>query len=301
MDGAAVQEKEDDTIYEGLDEFFNQELADSIDKRTENLPSAPSRTDPEADAYTEDGRYIPLVSTAEEKASQVTEERDFDEPPLSEKAAFNLNNLLNILTKGSSRLCVQYKKGATKKDLAQYTHKHDLVKGNAWQLLEYLAPLRRGDILRCCNYGDILYYTPFAHGNLFHNPLNREKIVEQETAEKLKLLEMINKERGRRPMMLRMADCENIISEFAQLIKINKEQREAIQILLQLHTHEKFNHEMVNYLRDNVATLARRSAQQDKDIQELKKRLPPLPVPDTPVTLAAQPTEQAPVEPLKEQ
>jgi hypothetical protein len=135
---AATQEdeaKQPDIIWEGTDEYFNQELADSIDKRVEDRKSAPSRTDPEAPAFDEQDRYIPLVSEKKEKGKKEKSVANnevllFEESPLSEKAERNLNILLNILTKGSSRLAVQYRRGATKKDLSQYTHKHDLVKGN---------------------------------------------------------------------------------------------------------------------------------------------------------------------------
>ncbi len=271
------EEQEEALLYEGLEEFFNQELADSIEKRIENRPSAPFRTDPNQEPFGEDDKYIPLVEGVtlmkEGEKDPLPEAAALEAPKTSHQALRQLNILLNVLTKGSSRLAVQYRRGCTKKDLVGYTSKFDLLKGNLWELLECLAPLRRGDVWRCATYGDTLYHTPFAHGNVFHNPLERKKLIEQETAEKLKLLEEINKERGRRPTLLRVADCERIIGEFGQIIKHCGEQRDAIQILLQLHTHEKSSQELVNYLRANVGTLTRQVKQQDEQIQELKKQL----------------------------
>lgn len=260
-------DSDESITWEGTDEYFNQELADSIDKRLAAEPSAPFRTDQEAPAFTEDNRYIPLVSQPKEgdvkgtgSKSDEQEKLPFDEEPMSEMAYKNMNMLLNILTKGSSRLVVRHLRGGTKTDLSIYTHKFHLVKDNTWELLECLAPLRRGDVWRCCTVGDVLYHIPFAHGNLFHDPLQRAKLVEQEAAEKVSVMHLINKNRNKIATQLRVAECERAISEFGQALKQCTEQRDAIQMLLQLHTHEKFNHEMVNYLRDNLGKMNKQLA-----------------------------------------
>jgi hypothetical protein len=101
----------------------------------------------------------------------------------------------------------------------------------------------------------------------------REKILEQETAEKMKLLEEINRGRKNKPVHMRLAQCEQFLAQFHDITKTCKEQRDAIQILLQLHSHEKSSQEMVNYLRDNMGKLNHAVKQQDQQMSELKKKI----------------------------
>lgn len=237
-----------------LDEFFNLELAKKMEERPQK--SAPFRTnesDPSEDPNDND-KYIPLITKEAEKPWP----EPFDEKALSEKAYKRLNIIFTLLIQPCSRIAVKYRKGATLADTKRYTHSFSLIEDNLYILLELLAPLRRGDVWSCTTYGDVLYHTPFATHNIFRDPNVRQKSAEEEAEVKLQFLEKLNKKTRKIKMQLRIAEIEAALMGLQALSKTMVAQSNAIQTLLMLSTQEKFNHEMVGYLRDNMGNLTRK-------------------------------------------
>ncbi len=188
--------------------------------------SAPFRTDPEAPHKDEKGKYIPQILSEEERQKVATievPEKIFSclEAKPSLKAWKNFSLLFNLLTEQSSRLAVDYQRGASQKDLARYTHRFHLVNDNMIELLELLAPLRRGDCWSCTVYGDILCHTPFASRNVFGDPNYRKRVHEEEAMAKIAYIKALEKETKGKGQSVklgyRVAELELAIKAFKDL------------------------------------------------------------------------------------
>lgn len=245
----------EENLYEGLEEPYSLDLEKKIaEVRTKHAPApAQTRTSFEDESHTDNGVYIPEVSGPEDEPH---EKLPFDELPMSDVASERMNVILNMLTKGSSRIVVVYRKGATEADTRKYTDRFDLLKDNPWALLKSLDHMRRGDVWRCTTRGNVLHHTPLAEGNIYSDPTLSKKLAEQAKAAQeqsiKKALDEVNLASKKHHFGLRLTALERFVGGLERLIRTTEEQHHAIQTLISLHTYEKHSAEMVSYLRDNI-------------------------------------------------
>lgn len=249
------QDEEDEIYWENDADELDEEMKAKLDP--DNLPRAPFRTDPEAPNTDEKGKYIPQVLTEEqrnEKEYLVAIERlGCTEKKPSRKAYKNFSLYFNLLSEQSSRIAVSYQRGATLKDRNKFTHCFHLVDGNGFELMESVAHLKRGDVWACTIYGDELWHTPMADRNILRDPKYRARHHEEEAAAKLKYLEKLNKIASpKKTLGLRLTEVEEALKGVVEVTKIYQQQQTTISMLLNLRTKDKYNHEMVEYLREQA-------------------------------------------------
>lgn len=262
------------------EEIYWENDADELDEemkaKLENTPSAPFRTDPDAPSTDERGNYIPQVLTEEERADKeyqlAIERLGFVEKPPSKKAWKHFSLYWNLITEQSSRLAVSYMRGATLKDRKKYTHCFHLLDGNPNELLESISHLKRGDVWACTIYGDELWHTPMAGRNVLRDPKYRARQHEEEAAAKLAFLEKLNKITSpKKSLQIRVTELEMAIKGIVEVTKIFQQQQNTISMLMNLRVKEKYNHEMVEYLRQQ-ASIHERQVKEIHEVQNLTLR-----------------------------
>ena len=242
-----------------LDEGINEANA-KADKEV------PVRTGPVTDTSMpdreKDGTYIVrVVGDHDPPLPPMThKEKAMKEGFASEKAWERWRILKATLMQPTSRVFIQRLNGATEADLKNYTHQFDLIKGVAWELLTLLAEFKQGDVWLCTIVGDILYHLPERRFNLFLDPLVREKMVEMDAEVRFRALKKaIDADKANRSVHERHARLimlEKQVQEWLKdaeiFMKAFKQQQQAVQIMLKLGEKEKYNHDLILYLRDNV-------------------------------------------------
>lgn len=251
--------KEDEPFF--LPSFFDEELHAVMAKKIEDAEQneAPFRTDenePAHDEESSDNRFIPLIEDQNEGEVKNATKQVFDEIKASPKAIEHWKIIATTLSVPTSRIALLFKRNSTEKDLQSYSHRFHLINDNAWDLFSLLAGFKRGDIWMCTVAEDYLYHTPRPMGNIFDNPSIREKHAALEAAIKVKVLDQMPDKKKK--FNARLKDLEAIAAQNEKFEHIFRQQQQAIQMLLMLHNKEKFNHDMVNYLRDTVGILSRK-------------------------------------------
>ena len=250
-----LEENEED-LYEGLEEPYSLDLEKKIEQHKEKVKARPApdtRTDFWDESHNDDGFYVPQVNGPEDPPP---EKLPFDELPMSDAAHENLNAILTLLTKCSTRVVVIYRKGASEEQTRKYTDRFDLVKGNPWALLKQLSHLRRGDVWRCTSRGDTLYHTPLAEANVYDDPTfvaeiaKAAKAAQEETLKKA--MDEVDVSSKKHHFGVRLTALEKAFGMMSKLIKECEEQNHRIQLLLSLHEYEKHSAETVSFLRDNI-------------------------------------------------
>lgn len=268
-------EENEENLYTGLEEPYSLDLENKIaEVRAKHAPvPVQTRTSFEEESHTENGVYIPEVNGPEDEPH---EKLPFDELPMSDLAHQRMNVIINMLTKGSSRIVVVYRKGATEADTRKYTERFDLLKDNPWALFKSLDHMGRGDVWRCTTRGDILYHTPLADGNIYKDPTLSKQLAEQARAAKeesiRKALEEVNLASKKHHFGVRLTALERFVGGLERLIRTTEEQHHAIQTLISLHTYEKHSAEMVSYLRDNIGKHDRLIRQLMRTVYESKTK-----------------------------
>lgn len=208
-----------------------------------------------------DGTYVPRVVGPDDPPldPKSDKEKDMEEVFPSELGWKRWGILKATLMMPTSRIFIQRLNGATKKDLAHYTHKFDLLKDDPWELFNLLAGFKQGDVWMCCIAGDILYHLPERRYNLFLDPLVREKIVELDSETRFRAIKKAlaeQKPNGVRGHEVRITGLEKdmaaIASDIESFMKAFKQQQQAVQIMLKLGEKEKYNHDLILHLNDNV-------------------------------------------------
>lgn len=258
-------DEDEERYYQGLGIMFDQELADKLDAMELNKSHAPKRTGLWDEERTETeqitGTYVPEVEDREDANYVAPDRLPFDEKPMSDNAHKVFNAIFNTFK--DSRIALDYLKGCTAEKAAKYTHTFVLWDANDPRpinlvpLLELLAPMKRGDVWALTTYGDVLHHTPFAQPNIFNDPTLRQDTALMEAEKKMKYLSQLNKKNARKRTELRLTELEAIVSGLENFRKLALDQQRSVQILLQLRTRDQFNHEMVDYLRENVGKLDR--------------------------------------------
>lgn len=250
------EEAQQEEIYWENDcDELDDEMKAKID--LDNGPSAPFRTDPDAPSTDAQGGYIPQVLTEEERADKeyqlAIERLGFAEKPPSKKAWRIFSLYYNLLTEQSSRLAVCYQRGASPKDRKKYTHCFHLIDGNPNEFLESISHLKRGDVWACTVYGDELWHTPMADRNVLRDPKYRARHHDEEAAAKLAFLEKLNKITShKKSLQIRVTELEVAIKGIVQVTKVFQQQQTTISMLMNLRTKDKYNHEMVEYIRQQA-------------------------------------------------
>jgi len=269
------EEAQQEEIYWENDcDELDDEMKAKID--LDNGPSAPFRTDPDAPSIDANGKYIPQVLTEEERADKeyqlAIERLGFVEKPPSKKAWKIFSLYYNLLTEQSSRLAVCYQRGASLKDRKKFTHCFHLIDGNPNEFLESISHLKRGDVWACTVYGDELWHTPMADRNVLRDPKYRARQHEEEAAAKLAFLEKLNKITSpKKSLQLRVTELEVALRGIVEVTKIYQQQQTTISMLMNLRSKDKYNHEMVGYLREQ-AGIHERTVRNLMEVQNMTLR-----------------------------
>lgn len=197
-------------------------------------------------------QYVPEILTPEEQAML---QETFDEKPPSKLAQERIGAILSLLTRDPSKLAVMFKRGAALKDLSFYPFRFPLTGESAdpYILFAHLKGLKCGDVVRMTAYGDDLYFR-VTGSNIYEDPLKRQEYVKVLADLEKKLAS----QRGKLDLGLRVTALEKLASEDKHYREVIKKHEQAVQMLLMLHSREKFNHEMVTYIRSNTASLQRK-------------------------------------------
>lgn len=186
-----------------------------------------------------------------------------DDPPLPEMpwdntgpapgAKKQIEAIIDWLWKEPSHVHVIYCEAMPKKDaLAGYYNKaYNLKTNTPWEIFDDLRHLVRGDIIEMAGHEwNLLVRTKPWH-NLYNDPAKRKEYWQiREEAEK-KFEEHHSAGLSNKARLLRL---EMWFSKTDSLAKTCETQRQAISIMLMMHTKYKQNQEMVGYLRENVAS-----------------------------------------------
>lgn len=178
----------------------------------------------------------------------------------NEDAKQRIATLLDVLRK-SKVMAFFFERMPKDKALGGFYDKvYDLKTVNAWQIFHDLRHLVEGDVIDMAAHDWTLLVRTKPWCNYYQNPLNRAKYWELKREEDLKYEGTV----GKMSLKNRMKRLEMLVLKFKTLEHTLEQQRQAIQLLLLFQKKYKFNSQMHDLLRENIAW-------HERDIVALKK------------------------------
>lgn len=148
-----------------------------------------------------------------------------------------------------------------------YNYVFDLQHGSPWKLFEDLSHLVQGDVIEIASHDWTLLIRTKAWCNFYENPLEREKYWRLKKEEEQKAEDKLT---NKMPVKKRLLRLEIMLAKNFKAQELFEQQRQAIALLLMLQKKYKFNSDMHEYMRENIAYHERDIIGLKRDLAALK-------------------------------
>lgn len=226
-------------VPEGFDEWMKMaEQSDSAPFHQGDLP-------PENNQF--GSYYVPRILGPEDKPLP---DMPWDNTGPAEEAKPAIIALIHLLRR--SGLMVLYFERLPKKDALSgyYSLVFDLRVTAWYQISDALRHLNKGDVMEMAAHEWTLLVRDKAWHNIYEDPLKREQYWRLKREEEENFRKTMGKKAN---LKIRVGALEMRAAHENRIFHESDNQRKAIQVLLMLHTKYKFNSEMMEHLRENVA------------------------------------------------
>lgn len=229
-------------VLEDLKEFI--ELAE---KPMEEAPFHRGELPPENNRF--GSYYIPRRLGPEDKPLP---EMPWDNTGPSQEAKEPIARIITILRR-SGIYCLFFERMPKDQALSGiYNKVFHFGTDDPWDLLYDFRSLKQGDIVEFAAHDMTLLYRTHPWGNIYENPLEREKYHKLKREEESRCEELLNKKASKNKRLERL---ETFCAKYQAMEKLWQKQSQAISTMMMINTKHKFNNQMVEYMRENVASL----------------------------------------------
>lgn len=195
--------------------------------------------------------YVPRVLPEGEKLPP----SDHDPLPVPEYLKPRVAKIVDTLAAPPSGLAVMFLGGINERYAASnFEGYHDIAEDNPVEFYEMLQrrEMFRGDVLFLGLRGTRLYYRLRPRPNIYNDPLKRREYVKvlQDLEEQM-IKDNLKKDKGSHEK--RLFRIEQAMSKMAVIANALEGQNQAIQQLLKMHSREKYNGDLIQALRENIA------------------------------------------------
>lgn len=256
------QEKEEEEEEEILDDFARWlKLAEAP---PEEATCYISDRPPEDDHY--GSYYVPRILGP---GDEPLPDMPWDNTGPNEEAKKIITAIIRMLSRKPNAIMIFFFERLPKNQAlaGYYNYVFDLKTGSPWQLFEDLSHLKTGDVIEMAAHDWTLLIRTKAWCNIYEDPLEREKYWRIKQDEERHFSAEISKNMSQK---MRIARLELWLARNNLSTNLYEKQRRAIDVLLMLHNKYKFNSDMHEFLRENVAHHERDIIELQKDVRALK-------------------------------
>jgi hypothetical protein len=256
------KEEEEEEEEEGAYMEYFSNLIKEAEKPKEDAPFHFGDLPPEDNQF--GSYYIPRVIGPEDEPLP---DMPWDNTGPNEEAKKMIVTLLKLLRK-SGIMAIFFERLPKNLALAGYYNKiYDLKSTSPWTMLEDVSHLVEGDVIEMAAHDWTLLVRTKAWCNFYENPLAREKYWRMKKEEEEKAEALLSKRTNIKRRIMRLELLSARILKAEQLFE---QQRQAITLLLMFQNKYKYNSEMHEYLRENVAHHERDIIALKTDVKALK-------------------------------